>query len=237
MINWLHSLLHDPSRGWDPVPSAHSRDYSQRAWEDLQPGLVDDLERRTGGLKGKRVLDLGAGPAQYSIEFARRGALVVWHDISRNYQRRARQLASDAGVEVEFSLGYLEQARKFLASPFDLVFCRLCWNYCRGDRAFARLIYRLIKPGGAAYVEANTEVFGAPAGLRRCIYFLNNRLSWKLGHPYPPRGRIARMFLRFPLDTAFVDQSSALVDRLFLIKTAGNPPAGDGACGTKAPCA
>jgi SAM-dependent methyltransferase len=218
MINLLHAFLHDPARGWDPVPGEHADGYAERAWEDLKPSLVDEIEARIGKLHGKRVLDLGGGPGQYSVEMARRGARVVWHDVSRRYGEMVRRRAAEAGVDLETSIGYLEDARKFLHEPFDLVFCRLCWNYCRGDRAFARLAYRLTRPDGALYVETNTETFGAPAGLRRLIYLFNALLGWKIGHPYPPGGRVPRLLLRFPVRYAAIEYPSPLVERILLIR-------------------
>lgn len=218
MINFLHGLLHRPARGWDPVPPEHARRYADLAWKDLNPALVDDVERRLGGLRDKRVLDLGGGPGQYSITFARRGARVTWHDVSRAYLDIARQRAAQAGVQVEFSLGYLEDARRLARAPFDLVFCRICWNYCRNDRAFARLVYRLTRPGGAAYIDTNTETFARPRGSRRLAYALNGLIGWKIGHPYPPRGRLARLFRKFPLARLDEDYASELNDRLFLVK-------------------
>lgn len=218
MINFLHSLLHQPARGWDPVPPEHARRYADLAWKDLNPALVDDLERRLGGLGDKRVLDLGGGPGQYSIAFARRGARVTWHDVSRAYLAIAREGAAQAGVRVDFSLGYLEDARRLAHAPFDLVFCRICWNYCRNDRVFARLVFRLMRPGGAAYIDANTEDFARPHGRQRLAYALYRLTGWKIGHPYPPRGRLARLFRRLPLARLEEDGASGFNDRLFLIK-------------------
>ncbi len=218
MINLLHALLHRPGGAWDPVPGDHADNYAERAWRDLKPSLVDEFEERLGKLRGRRVLDLGGGPGQYSIEFARRGAHVVWHDVSRRYKEMTQRRAAEAGVKLHYSIGYLEDARKFLSEPFDLVFCRLCWNYCRGDRPFAGLIYRLTRPGGAAYVEVNTETFGAPRGLRRLIYLFNRYLGWKIGHPYPPAGRVSRLLLRFPVSHAIVEHPSPLVEKIFLVR-------------------
>ncbi len=222
MINRLHSLLHRPEKGWDPVDPAYALSYSEREWRAFTPNLLDTLEELLGErLNGKRILDLGGGPGQYSVAFARRGAMVTWHDVSRAYLQIARRHADDAGVQVEFSLGYLEDARRFVGCPFDLVFNRICWYYGMDDRGFASLIYSLVKPGGAAYVDTNTRDFEKLAGKRKLQYLLNDRFFFKVGHPHPPHGRVADLFGGYAVDRMILDYSSVGNDRVFFIKSKG----------------
>ncbi len=196
----------------------YAQQYARHEWDHLDRELVGTIEKAVGGLHARRVLDLGGGPGQFSVEFARRGARVVWHDVSRNYRAIATEQAQTAGVEVEFSLGYLEDARKFLSVPFDLVFCRLCWYYCMDDRAFARLVYRLIIPGGAGYVESMTSETEKRAGWRRIPSLLNHRLWIKVGHPFPPPSRIEWLFRSLGGDPIAVDHSPVADDRILFHK-------------------
>jgi 2-polyprenyl-3-methyl-5-hydroxy-6-metoxy-1,4-benzoquinol methylase len=211
-INYVHSLLHRVEDGWDPVPAEYACSYAELAWGERSPNVVKDIEARLGCLAGKRVLDLGGGPGQYSVLFAQHGANVTWHDISREYQAIARARASAAAVNLEYSLGYLEDASALALEPFDLVFCRVCWYYGRSDRAFARLVYSLVKPGGVGYVECNTPEFSRPRGLRRIQYWLNRHFWWKIGHPMPPHGRIAQLLHKFNITEMNVDYRSPLRD-------------------------
>jgi len=219
VINSLHKLLHRPERGWDPVPAKHAADYTRLAESTVDHNLVGMLAEKLGGLAGKRVLDLGGGPGQYAVTFACEGACVVWHDISRNYLRIAEARARSGAVNLTFSLGYLEDAGRLSADPFDLVFCRLCWYYCAADRPFAGIIYSLLKPGGAAYIDASTPALESPVGIRGFQCFLNNALWFKVGHPHPPHGRIARLFHQYPVAYMELDYSLPLRDRVFLIKS------------------
>ena len=230
MLNLLHATLHRPERGWDPVSSSHVAAYAAHAIETFDRDVVSMLEAKLGTLKARRVLDLGGGPGNYSIEFCRRGARVVWHDISRRYMNLARANAEHAGVSIEFSLGYLEQARSLLHGEFDLVFCRMCWCYCIDDRRFMRMLYSLIKPGGTGYIECNTPAFAEPKGLRKLQYFLNSRLWLKLGHPFPPHGRIEYLVRQFPIRCIEVDYSSVYIDRIFFLKTDDGTTIGGVAC-------
>jgi hypothetical protein len=48
-----------------------------------------------------------------------------------------------------------------------------------------------------------------------------NTLAWvKVGHPYPPRGRIAALFQRFPLEQMIIDYSLPGNDRIFFRRAA-----------------
>jgi SAM-dependent methyltransferase len=221
-VNYLHSLLHRVEDGWDPVSASYASSYAELAWGERSPQVVEELENRLGCLSGKRILDLGGGPGQYSVLFARRGAEVTWHDVSREYEAIARERAAAAEVTLQYSLGYLENAARFAAQPFDLVFCRVCWYYGRSDRAFARLIYSLVKRGGVGYVECNTPAFSRPRGWRTVQYALNNHLWLKIGHPMPPHGRIARLLHQLDVTQMTVDYRSPLRDIVIFTKSSGS---------------
>jgi SAM-dependent methyltransferase len=217
-VNYLHSLLHRVERGWDPIPASYAQEYAARAWSETRPAVVERLEQKLGGLKGKRVLDLGGGPAQYSVLFAERGAVVTWHDVSREYEAIARSRAQAAGVNLNFSMGYLEAASRFEAEPFDLVFCRVCAYYSRSDRSFVRMLCSLVKPGGIGYIECNTPAFARPDGLRKLQYWVNEHFYWKIGHPMPPHGRIAKLVQKYPMTSLALDYSSELIDIVTFVK-------------------
>lgn len=220
MLNRLHSLFHRPELGWDPISIAHADDYSQlQRASDLAERQVDSVEKQIGTVRGKRVLDLGAGPGRQSVVFASRGAIVTWHDVSSAYLDVARAHASASRVEMQFSLGYLEAAAKFLAQPFDLVFCSNCWCYSMDDRYFAGLIYALVGPGAAGYVR--TPTIGAEGGvslLRHACYRAYLSFDWKIGHLYPPRGKVARLFDKFPLKRLSTDYSDPSCDEVLFVK-------------------
>jgi 2-polyprenyl-3-methyl-5-hydroxy-6-metoxy-1,4-benzoquinol methylase len=218
-INFVHNLLHRVDEGWDPISPEYAKEYDEFASREIDTALVKRLDSLAGGLAGKRVLDLGGGPGHYSVLFAKRGARVTWHDISRQYEQVARQHAALHGVSLDFSLGYLEEARKFGRNSFDLMFFRVCWYYCRSDRSFGRLVYSLIKPGGIGYIECNTPAFSRPEGFRRLQQWLNTYFWWKIGHPLPPHGRIAKLVQKRPVMYMELDYSSAASDVVTFVKS------------------
>jgi 2-polyprenyl-3-methyl-5-hydroxy-6-metoxy-1,4-benzoquinol methylase len=219
MINYLHSRLHRPEKGWDPVPKSHADNYAEKEWGKIEATDMEELESRFGGFSGKRILDLGGGAGQYSIAFAKRGAIVTWHDISINYRRIVQGKADELGLELKYSLGYLEDAAKFGVESFDIVFCRICWYYCRNDGAFARMILGLLKRGGLAYINSPTSR-GRPQGgaLQRVQSLLYRSVGFKIGHPFPPPGRVPALFAALSPARLEVDFSSGKNDKILVLK-------------------
>ncbi len=222
-INFVHKLLHRVEEGWDPISLEYAKKYDRFASNEIDTVLVKRLDALSSGLEGKRVLDLGGGPGHYSVLFAKCGARVTWHDVSREYEKIARKRAEDCGLSLDFSLGYLEEAKKFGENSFDLVFCRVCWYYSKSDRAFGRLLYGLVKPGGMGYIKCNTSTFSRPKGMRKLQSWLNGRLWWKIGHPMPPHGRIAKLIQNYPIERLELDYSSDLCDVVLFVKRRGVP--------------
>jgi 2-polyprenyl-3-methyl-5-hydroxy-6-metoxy-1,4-benzoquinol methylase len=216
LVNRLHALLFRPENGWDPVPTAHVEAYAAHEWDHLNEELVSDIEKWTDGLAGKRVLDLGAGPGHYSAAFARRGAIVTWHDVSRGYLNLASARAKAEGLKISYSLGYLESASRFTSDPFDLVFNRGCWNYSMADAGFARLLYRLTRLGGHGFVD--TPIFAGSESflIRRAQRWLYDSRVVKIGHPFPRRGVMLEHMRRLPV--RIVDRSTVASDRIYFTR-------------------
>jgi 2-polyprenyl-3-methyl-5-hydroxy-6-metoxy-1,4-benzoquinol methylase len=220
VINWLHSKLHRPERGWDPISLQHAMHYAQDEWLKLDESPLEEIERWLGGFSGKEVLDLGGGPGQFSVAMARRGARVTWHDVSRNYRQIVEQ--RNPGLNMSYSIGYLEDALSLGESRFDLVFNRICWNYSRSDSDFAGLVWRLVRPGGIGYVDTTNSTFqyDAQPVSARLRTWLSTCTGLKVGHPLPPHGRVARLLLRLPIERALVDYSQSTNDRVLFKKLA-----------------
>ena len=216
MINEIHKLIRRPSAGWDPVPLDYAKTYSARQFDTLELQLISALEERLGGLKGREVLDLGAGPGQYSIAFSVRGAQVVHFDISQNYQKICQEQAALRGAtHLSYRLGYLDDADGILSSQFDLVFNRQCWYYCANDRAFSKTFFNLMKPGGLGYIETSNSNFGLNRKSHPpLLYHLYQLTGYKALHLHPPSGWVEAYLRKMPIDILDADYSNPEFDRL-----------------------
>jgi SAM-dependent methyltransferase len=200
MINQLHSYFFRPENGWDPVSDSHATAYAQYEWSAFDLQLFKNIQTRLGSLTGKDVLDLGGGPGQYATHFALDGANVSWYDISQRYRTIAQARATSMNADILFHTGYLDDAAKYFSTQksfpqqFDLVWCRLCWYYGKSDYSFAENVYQLVKPGGWVCIINRVSGFSGRKGLKRIPEYLNDWLGIKIGHPYPPKGRIPQLF-------------------------------------------
>ncbi|OLC06452.1 MAG: hypothetical protein AUH42_05545 [Gemmatimonadetes bacterium 13_1_40CM_70_11] len=125
-------------------------------------------------LRGKRVLDLGAGPGAFSQRLVEGGSrLTIWYDKSRHYALRFRSAAArgrPACGQVIGDMGVLP----FAQGAFDLVYCRASLHYARSQGATLDEIRRVLGRGGHLYVEFDNF---------RRVHRDYPRLSWKrLGH-------------------------------------------------------
>ncbi len=222
MINRIHAQIRRPERGWDPVPVDHARSYANAEWgKGVREDLLEELDRWVGGLDGKRVLDLGGGPGQYAVAFAKRRAHVTWYDVSRTYKEIAEERGREQAVQIEFVVGYLDEAPRRLNRQFDLVFNRICWNYGWQDRSFAEVLFNLVRPGGVGYIDTThsdwqRQSLSLSAGVRT---WLNERLALKVGHPFPPHGRLASLFSKMPVERLLVDYSLPTNDRILFLRS------------------
>jgi hypothetical protein len=93
------------------------------------------------------------------------------------------------------------------------------------DFRFARRLVASLRPGGLAFVRASNEHYERDAGaVRRAIYWANNTLGLKVGHPHPPRGRVARAFERSGECDVSIDYSDPVTDVVLARKRGGILP-------------
>jgi SAM-dependent methyltransferase len=102
---------------------------------------------RMGPLRGKRLLDIGAGLGESSVYFALQGAQVTMTDISPVMVQTGRELARRYGVEVE---GIVAEAEDLgvAAESFDYVYIANTIHHVRDRDALFQKIHRALKPGG-----------------------------------------------------------------------------------------
>ncbi len=100
-----------------------------------------------GSVSGKRVLDVGCGDGAYSIEIARRGAIVTGIDISAEMIDAARRRAEERGAEVELLVGDASRV-PFPDGTFDVVLAVTVLCFVGDAAAAVREMARVLAPGG-----------------------------------------------------------------------------------------
>lgn len=146
-----------------PDTSTHQREIAfHDAWARGTP--LDDVQVRQsfeaptalenrfilsnmGDLRGKRLLDIGAGLGESSVYFALQGAHVTMTDISPGMVQTGRELARKYGVEIEGIVTNVE-ALSIPADTFDFVYIANTIHHVRDRDALFRKIHWALKPGG-----------------------------------------------------------------------------------------
>jgi SAM-dependent methyltransferase len=103
--------------------------------------------RLLGDLKGKRVLDIGAGLGESSVYFALQGAHVTAVDISPGMIERTLALGEAYGVRIEGVV----QSGEDLSAPegaYDIVYVANTLHHVADKSQLFRQIRRSLKPGG-----------------------------------------------------------------------------------------
>ena len=125
--------------------------------------------RVLGDVRGRDVLELGCGAAQWSIALAGLGARVTGLDNSARQLEHARKLMAAAGVDFPLVHGSAESTG-FPDASFDTVFCD------HGAMSFAdpyRTVpeaARLLRPGGLLAFSMHTPIID---------------MAWELGADHP----------------------------------------------------
>jgi SAM-dependent methyltransferase len=100
-----------------------------------------------GDLKGKRLLDVGAGLGESSVYFALQGADVTALDLSPGMVDRAIALAESNGVSIH---GVVQSGERLEVPSdyFDIVYVANTIHHVTDRELLFRQIHRALKPGG-----------------------------------------------------------------------------------------
>jgi SAM-dependent methyltransferase len=154
-------------------------------WRASEIGAItEDLQRRRvlgllGDVGGHRVLDLGCGDGDLTLELWRRGVGVAAIDASPDMVGVARARARREGAAVSFMVG--EAARlPFDAECFDAVVAVTLLCFVADAAPVFREIARVLRPGGVLVI-GELGKWNLWAAARRIRAWLGSRL-WRRGH-------------------------------------------------------
>lgn len=136
-------------------------EYYERFRVPYPDALIERVAERTGLTPGGRLIDLGCGPGQLAIAFARlAGALPTGIDPEPEMLEAARRAADAAGVEVRLMQGSSYDLAPHLG-PARLVVMGRSFHWM--DRADTLLrLDTILEPGGAVALFDDRSIAAAP---------------------------------------------------------------------------
>jgi SAM-dependent methyltransferase len=105
---------------------------------------------RIGDLRGKKLLDIGAGLGESSVYFALRGAQVTAVDISPMMVEKVVTLGKQFGVEVEGRIAEGENLN-VPADEYDVIYLANTIHHVQDRAALFQQMQRALKPGGVFF--------------------------------------------------------------------------------------
>lgn len=141
----------------DPAELARFSALAHRWWDpgsdfkplhDINPLRLDYIERRSGGLAGKRTVDVGCGGGILAEAMARAGATVTGIDLSDKALGVARLHQLESGVGVDYRLIAAEALAVEEPAGFDVVTCMELLEHVPAPASTVAACAMLVKPGG-----------------------------------------------------------------------------------------
>ena len=125
---------------WDPTGQLHTL-------HDINPVRLNYINNNVL-LDGRYVLDVGCGGGILTEALARKGARVLGLDASESVIRVARQHARESGLEIEYSVGSLEDFATENTNRFDVITCMELLEHVPDPEALLRSCVRLLRYNG-----------------------------------------------------------------------------------------
>jgi ubiquinone/menaquinone biosynthesis C-methylase UbiE len=136
------------TESWDRIAAEHAAGQASDVVHYGPEGPTEDELRLLGDVAGKRVLDLGCGDGQAAVALTLRGATTIAVDASVRMLDRARTLADNAAVRVEWHQGDVADLAFIRAESIDLVFSAYSLGEVGDLHRVFRQVHRVLKNRG-----------------------------------------------------------------------------------------
>jgi len=131
-------------RWWDPTSEF-------RPLHEINPLRLAHIDRLCGGLKGKRVLDVGCGGGILAEAMAAKGAIVTGIDLADKPLKVAMLHRMEVGSAVDYRLVSAEALAAQSPESFDVVTCMEMLEHVPEPPSTIRACAQLVKHGGHVF--------------------------------------------------------------------------------------
>ena len=128
-------------RWWDPESEF-------KPLHEINPVRMEWIDTVTGGIAGKRVLDVGCGGGILTESMAVRGAIVTGIDLGEKALGVAKLHRLESGVSVDYRLVAAETLAAESPETFDVVTCMEMLEHVPDPAAIVAACATLAAPGG-----------------------------------------------------------------------------------------
>ncbi len=166
------------SQNVDPLEIAKFEAVASRWWDlegefkplhRINPLRLGYINQRSGGIFGKKILDVGCGGGILAESMAREGAKVTGLDMGAEPLQVARLHALEHGIAVDYIQETVEQHARENAGKYDIVTCMEMLEHVPSPQSVVEACAQLVKPGGHVFfstINRNAKawliaVFGA----------------------------------------------------------------------------
>lgn len=131
---------------------------------ELDADLSDAIEALD--INGGRALDIGTGPGTQAFRLAEMGFEVTATDLSKTAIRKARKMAKEKGLEIDFRTDDILATK--LSGKFDIIFDRGCFHVLPPEKraAYRETVAGLLNEGGYFFLKCfssrETKMQGGP---------------------------------------------------------------------------
>lgn len=145
----------------DPNEIKKFEDLAHRWWDrnsefkplhEINPLRLDYIDKHAGGLKGKKIIDVGCGGGILAESMALRGADTLGIDMGTAPLSVAELHALEAGVDnVIYEKVTVEELATEQASTYDVVTCMEMLEHVPDPGSIIKACSDLVKPGGKVF--------------------------------------------------------------------------------------
>ncbi|PKF51320.1 bifunctional 2-polyprenyl-6-hydroxyphenol methylase/3-demethylubiquinol 3-O-methyltransferase UbiG [Enterovibrio nigricans] len=147
-------------RNVDPAEIKKFEDMASRWWDlegefkplhRINPLRLNYVIAQSGGVFGKKVLDIGCGGGILAESMAKEGAIVTGLDMGKEPLTVARLHALETGTDVSYIQCTAEEHAESHAQQYDIVTCMEMLEHVPDPASVIASCAKLVKPGGHVF--------------------------------------------------------------------------------------